>query len=75
MALVQARRPPSLRQRRWQFPPAGHAQARRDTIGLGEIIRFRVIAASESAFDQAVKLRVRDAVLAYLRSELQGAVS
>ncbi len=46
-----------------------------DTIGLGRIIRFRVIAASDSASDQAVKLRVRDAVLAYLRSELQGAAS
>jgi stage II sporulation protein R len=43
-----------------------------DTIGLGRIIRFRVIAASDSAFDQSVKLRVRDAVLAYLHPELQG---
>jgi stage II sporulation protein R len=42
-----------------------------DTIGLGRIIRFRVIAASDSAFDQSVKLRVRDAVLAYLHPELQ----
>ncbi len=46
-----------------------------DTIGLGRIIRFRVIAASDSPFDQAVKLRVRDAVLDYLRPELQGAAS
>lgn len=44
-----------------------------DAIGLGQIIRFRVIAASDSASDQAVKLRVRDAVLDYLRPELQGA--
>ncbi len=43
-----------------------------DTIGAGQIIRFRVIAASDSAFDQSVKLRVRDAVLDYLRPELQG---
>ncbi|MGD0153392.1 MAG: stage II sporulation protein R [Thermacetogeniaceae bacterium] len=46
-----------------------------DTIGVGQIIRFRVIAASDSAFDQAVKLRVRDAVLDYLRPELQGTAS
>jgi stage II sporulation protein R len=46
-----------------------------NTIGLGRIIRFRVLAASDSAFDQAVKLKVRDAVLAYLRPELQGAGS
>jgi stage II sporulation protein R len=43
------------------------------TIGLGQIIRFRVIAASDSVSDQAVKLRVRDAVLDYLRPELQDA--
>jgi|GEM_PF-1477411 stage II sporulation protein R len=46
-----------------------------DTIGLGRIIRFRVIAASDSPFDQAVKLKVRDDVLEYLRPELQGAGS
>jgi stage II sporulation protein R len=46
-----------------------------DTIGLGRIIRFRVIAASDRAGDQAVKIRVRDAVLAYLHPELQDAGS
>jgi stage II sporulation protein R len=46
-----------------------------DTIGVGRIIRFRVIAASDSPSDQAVKLKVRDAVLNYLRPELQGAAS
>jgi stage II sporulation protein R len=44
-------------------------------IGLGRIIRFRVLAASDSPFDQSVKLKVRDAVLEYLRPELQGAGS
>ena len=34
-----------------------------------------MIAASDSPFDQAVKLKVRDAVLDYLRPELQGAAS
>jgi stage II sporulation protein R len=60
-------------------PPAAAAPAnlRRDgdTIGLGQIIRFRVIAASDSAFDQVVKLRVRDSVLDYLRPGLQKASS
>jgi stage II sporulation protein R len=46
-----------------------------DTVGLGRIIRFRVIAASDSASDQSVKLRVRDDVLAYLHPELHGAGS
>ena len=46
-----------------------------DTIGLGRIIRFRVIAASDSPFDQAVKIRVRDDVLQYLRPVLQGAAN
>ncbi len=50
-------------------------QVQGDTIGLGRIIRFRVIAASDSPFDQAVKIKVRDAVLEYLRPELQGAGS
>jgi stage II sporulation protein R len=46
-----------------------------DTVGLGRIIRFRVIAASDSTFDQSVKLKVRDAVLAYLHPELHSAES
>jgi stage II sporulation protein R len=50
-------------------------QRQGDTIGLGRIIRFRVIAASDSVFDQAVKIKVRDAVLAYLHPELYSAGS
>ncbi len=38
-----------------------------------EIIRFRVIAASDRASDQALKLKVRDAVLELLRPDLQKA--
>lgn len=36
-----------------------------------ELVRLHVVAASDSAEDQAVKLRVRDAVIESLRSEMQ----
>ena len=38
-----------------------------------ELVRLHVVAASDSAEDQAVKLRVRDAVLESLREELSNA--
>ena len=38
----------------------------------GRLVRLHVIAASDSAEDQAEKLRVRDAVLAYLAPKLDG---
>lgn len=42
--------------------------------GLSErLVRLHVIAASDSAADQAEKLRVRDAVLAYLQPKLDAA--
>ncbi len=36
-----------------------------------EIIRFHVVAASDSAEDQSVKLQVRDAVLAFLEKDME----
>ncbi len=42
-----------------------------DRASLGrEIIRFHVVAASDSAEDQSVKLQVRDAVLAFLEKDM-----
>lgn len=74
MALAGAPTPP---QPPAQVPAVSPDSLRHDgeTVGLGQIIRFRVIAASDSTFDQAVKLKVRDAVLDYLRPSLQGAGS
>ena len=39
----------------------------------GQVFRLHVIANSDSAADQAVKLRVRDAIIAYERSRMEGA--
>ena len=50
---------------------AGARQARL----AGQLVRLHVIAASDSAADQAEKLRVRDAVLAYLAPKLETADS
>ena len=36
----------------------------------GEVLRFHVLAESDSKKDQAVKLKVRDAVIAYMKEEL-----
>ncbi len=36
----------------------------------GEVLRFHVLAESDSEEDQAVKLKVRDAVIAYMKEEL-----
>ena len=41
----------------------------------GSLVRLHVLAASDAAEEQAVKLRVRDAVLAYLRPRLADAAS
>ncbi len=40
-----------------------------------ELVRLHVVAASDDAREQAVKLEVRDAVLAYLEPRLDGAAS
>ena len=48
------------------------AQARQARLASG-LIRLHVIAVSDDDVEQAVKLRVRDAVLAYLSPALDGA--
>ncbi len=48
------------------------AEARQRSIA-SELLRLHVIAASDAEEEQAVKLRVRDAVLDYLRPRLSGA--
>jgi stage II sporulation protein R len=50
------------------------AQGRQNAIAAG-LVRLHVIAASDSEEEQALKLRVRDAVLDYLRPRLEGAES
>ena len=47
------------------------AGARQQRLGAG-LVRLHVIAVSDDAAEQALKLRVRDAVLDYLRPRLQG---
>lgn len=56
-------------------PPIQRDWNQKGDPGLGDIIRLRVIAASDLALDQMLKLRVRDAVLELLRPELQDAAS
>lgn len=48
------------------------AQARQSALA-DKVVRLHVIAASDGAADQSMKLRVRDAVLAYLEPRLQNA--
>ena len=48
------------------------AEARQSSIS-SRLIRLHVIAASDDAQEQAIKLRVRDAVLDYLRPRLENA--
>lgn len=48
------------------------AQGRQSALA-GKIVRLHVIAASDSAADQRVKLEVRDALLAYLSPRLEAA--
>ena len=48
------------------------AQGRQSALA-GKIVRLHVIAASDSAADQRVKLEVRDALLAYLTPRLEAA--
>ena len=50
------------------------AGARQQRLAAG-LVRLHVIAASDSAADQAEKLRVRDAVLSYLAPKLEAAES
>lgn len=50
------------------------AGARQRSIAAG-LLRLHVVAASDEAEEQAVKLQVRDAVLAWLRPRLAGAES
>ncbi len=50
------------------------ARARQRSLA-GELLRLHVIAASDEAEEQELKLRVRDAVLDYLRPRLAGAES
>ena len=47
------------------------AQGRQERL-RGEVVRLHVIAVSDEAEEQALKLRVRDAVLEYLEPELAG---
>ena len=47
------------------------AQGRQEALS-GKLIRLHVIAVSDAPEEQALKLRVRDAVLAYLAPELEG---
>jgi stage II sporulation protein R len=42
------------------------------SLSPGQVIRFRVIANSDSPYDQAVKLKVRDAELRFLEPRLLG---
>lgn len=48
------------------------AQGRQEAIS-GKLLRLHVIAASDEPQEQAIKLRVRDAVLAWLAPRLKGA--
>lgn len=48
------------------------AQGRQQAIS-GELVRLHVIAASDSEYEQSLKLRVRDDVLSYLSPKLDGA--
>ena len=50
------------------------AEGRQQRIA-GSLVRLHVLAASDAAEEQAVKLRVRDAVLNYLAPRLEGADS
>ena len=45
------------------------AQSRQSSISAG-LVRLHVVAASDDGLEQAIKLRVRDAVLAYLNESL-----
>ena len=50
------------------------AEGRQQRLAAG-LVRLHVLAASDEAEEQAVKLRVRDAVLRYLAPQLEGAQS
>jgi stage II sporulation protein R len=48
------------------------SQQVRTASDQGELLRFHVIANSDSPYDQEVKIKVRDAVLAYLAPKMKG---
>ena len=50
------------------------AGARSEALSAG-LIRLHIVAASDEAAEQELKLRVRDSVLAYLEPRLQGTQS
>lgn len=50
----------------------GFSVQREEAALSGKLVRLHVVANSDSEADQALKLRVRDAVLAYLRPRLEG---
>ena len=47
------------------------AQARQNSVS-SKLVRLHVVAVSDDGLEQAIKLRVRDAVLEYLEAELSG---
>lgn len=47
------------------------AQARQNSVS-SKLVRLHVVAVSDDGLEQAIKLRVRDAVLEYLEAELTG---
>lgn len=47
------------------------AQARQNSVS-SKLVRLHVVAVSDDGLEQAIKLRVRDAVLEYLEAELAG---
>ena len=50
----------------------GFSVQREEAALSGKLVRLHVVANSDSEADQALKLRVRDAVLEYLRPRLEG---
>lgn len=59
----------------WSLLLAGEGGAGERAVGPDGLIRLHIIANSDSAADQAIKYRVRDAVTAYLAPRLSGAAS
>lgn len=59
----------------WSLLLAGESGAGERTVGPDGLIRLHIIANSDSAVDQAIKYRVRDAVTAYLAPQLADAAS
>ena len=53
---------------------AGVWASARSAALSGSLVRLHVVAVSDDAEEQAIKLRVRDSVLAYLEPRLEGVV-